>query len=730
MKIRRLEVGQDGMADVRLMRDPIPRHMSIVDWGANNSPAVSWKAASSEVARLTLRTPPAGKIVDVKLASSTTLRDFIGETLDAWMAVQDSILASRITAAERGAQVRAITVQAGARIAAAIKILGAHAATIAAAHKAAGLKLPELPTASTLEGEIDRRRFRAAMEAASAYLMDGVLTIAKDLTDAQTATEAVLALFAKVADDFSGAAWSMPSGAVGVATKAAPEPKGPMRTKLVDASELIEELSEPQDYALSIALDDKKFIWTVKRQLPQMSYRYDVVDADTGEVIEEGTPHIGLAEWLGDGDVSVDLSKLKDESSKKTANVAQKADEWMRPGDPGYRSPSSGGTGMQPAWATSKIPVSPFRYVGQKIYDALKSMPPGTFSKVVYYSAATAYIGGAIAVHAYRVHKAAKAESMAKAKRIAAHAAAAPAHTAPAAAPAAKPKPKNPNFNPGYNFHRGKGSKKKSADGSEAEEYQIRITFEDGESAEFDTKGKSATTAFDTTNVVGTVVSGKEVVWASSPIPIPRAASSDLAVPREVQMLAACIAVAQDCDGFISFQEDSAMTLATLKALAEDNPLEFLGIFTAAVKAAREGGIEVSKKFMWGETGVDQYDPAQIMGVLTGFQNGDALLTAIAGAVAGVDITKASTTAITAAATMKSALLKMVAEDVKANPNGELSMAVKTALAPDIGEAVVATVKRVTDGGHDVTSTSLSFDPNEGENGFDLTPDLPGAANN
>lgn len=45
MKIRALEVQPDGTAEVMLLTNPIPRAVSLVSWGANNTPAASWKSS-------------------------------------------------------------------------------------------------------------------------------------------------------------------------------------------------------------------------------------------------------------------------------------------------------------------------------------------------------------------------------------------------------------------------------------------------------------------------------------------------------------------------------------------------------------------------------------------------------------------------------------------------------------------------------------------------------------
>jgi hypothetical protein len=397
VKIRRLEAGADGMAEVLLLTEPIPRHVSLVDWGANDAPAVSWKTANPTAAHLVLRSPPSGKVASALTVDGPTLREFVGETLDAWMACVDSVLASSLQAGDRAAQIQALTVQAGARIAAALKILGPAAAAAAAAHKSAGLKVPEVPTATTLEGEIDRRRLRAAMEAASAFLIDVSLEAAK-LTSG--ATEAVLSAFSQVAGVFCKATSSLPAGVVGAATS--------------------------------------------------------------------------------------------------------------------------------------------------------KSSP----------------------------------------------------------------------------------------------------------------------------------------------------------------------------------RSENLMTLANLQALAAEDPVGFLKTIRAAVEAAKKSGddgVKVAQKFMWGETGVDPYDPSGILSSLVGFQDGTALQGAIASAVGGIDANKATGAGMTVAATMRKALRSLILADIKAEPEGEFAIAIKTLVAEDVATTVVETLRRAMDGGHlgGGGGGAMDWEPEQGTE-LDLTPDLPG----
>lgn len=402
MKIRRLNVDEAGMAEVVLLTDPIPRHVSLVGWGANNAPAVSWKAADPTAAHLVLRSPPTGKAADPLKVDGPAFRDFIVETLDAWSSCMDSILATPLQPGDRGAQMRAITVQAGARIAAAVKVLGSAAQQAALSHRSAGLKLPSIPMTTTLQGEIDRRVIRSAIEAASAYLLDACLESAKG----GSTTEHILSAFAAAADAFAGAASTLPAGVVGAA-------------------------------------------------------------------------------------------------------VAAKS---ARPNVPGTETPM--------------------------------------------------------------------------------------------------------------------------------------------------------------------------------------------------------------------------LTLASLQALIAEDPIKFLETLQAAVVAAKAkgpDGVSVAKKFAWGETGVEPHDPGQILAGLVGFQNGEALQQAIANAVAGVDVAKATGTGVTVAATMRSAFAKFIASEISANPVGELAIAVKSLVAPDVATAVTESLRRVIDGGHmgGGEQDGMDFELPEGTD-ISLAADLPG----
>ena len=235
---RRIEVGADGMADVLCLTDPIPRHLSIVSWGANDRPATSWKSANPDMApQEVLRTFPADA-VDVAKMNLQRVQGFIGETLDALVASYASVLKNPLRSADRGAQVRALTSQAGARIAAFATAVAPLIAGVTKTYKTAGLTLPDPPTSSTLQGELDRRQFMASAEQASAAITDMVLSLMRDSGGFATATEGILSLFGQVGSQFAQFAASMPDGVVGVVqTPDATENAG-RRNKTTDQSKL------------------------------------------------------------------------------------------------------------------------------------------------------------------------------------------------------------------------------------------------------------------------------------------------------------------------------------------------------------------------------------------------------------------------------------------------------------------------------------------------------------
>ena len=212
---RKLEVGADGMADVLILTDPIPRALSIVSWGANDRPAESWKSAA--MPEHVLRQPPSATQIDGGSVSLNVVETFIAETLDAWTATVTRVLAQPLTSAERSAQVRGLTSQAGARVAAfAAAVSPVRLNAVASSYKTVNLKLPDPPSSPTLLGEIDRRNFMAGLQSASASITDAVLSAMRDTNQAISMTESILNVFGQVANGFSQWALSMPDGIVGV----------------------------------------------------------------------------------------------------------------------------------------------------------------------------------------------------------------------------------------------------------------------------------------------------------------------------------------------------------------------------------------------------------------------------------------------------------------------------------------------------------------------------------
>lgn len=219
---RRLEVGSDGMADVMILTNPIPRHISIVSWGANDAPAQSWKSASQEAsAQQILRSFPAESVKIDNLAL-THIQAFVKETMDAWVAACADVLRNPLRSADRGAQIQALTVQAGARIAAYSTALSSRLGPATKTYKSQGLTLPKVRTATTLQGEIDRRNYMTGLTEATAALTDNIITMMKNPSTTISVTEGVLNMFAEAGHFFSSWAASWPDGVVGAATAEVP----------------------------------------------------------------------------------------------------------------------------------------------------------------------------------------------------------------------------------------------------------------------------------------------------------------------------------------------------------------------------------------------------------------------------------------------------------------------------------------------------------------------------
>lgn len=150
-----------------------------------------------------------------------------------------------------------------------------------------------------------------------------------------------------------------------------------------------------------------------------------------------------------------------------------------------------------------------------------------------------------------------------------------------------------------------------------------------------------------------------------------------------------------------SAASEKVMTIEQLKALAVGDPLGFLGVIDDAIKAAQQKSPAEAKKYAWGETGVAPHSPDDILNQLRAFASGDQLLTSIAGAVAGVDIEGQGQTASSpqVASAMKQAFGRVVAAEIRSNPQGALASAVRELIAPSVASAITATLKSYLDGG-------------------------------
>ena len=143
-----------------------------------------------------------------------------------------------------------------------------------------------------------------------------------------------------------------------------------------------------------------------------------------------------------------------------------------------------------------------------------------------------------------------------------------------------------------------------------------------------------------------------------------------------------------------------------------------MNVIKAALEETRNKAPEVAKKFMWGETGVAQEDPEMILAALGNMQSGDALVSLIVSAVRGVDVNAAAGQNTQVAATMRSTFGKLLANELKANPEGDLAVAVKELLAPDVANALTESLKAVFNGSQaDPAGSSAPFGMDEFEPG-------------
>jgi hypothetical protein len=250
---RKLDVGTDGMADVMLLTNPLPRHLSIVDWGANDRPAVSWMSADAappHPGSTVLRDPPKAEAVTRSSLSVDAVEDFVRETVTAWRAVVQDTLDRPLLAADRSARIRGATAQASARVAALAHAVGEAKIQAVTKSRAAAPVEPLAPrTAATVETQIERTRFLAATEYLEAYLVEAALTAMAGTAPAQM-TEAILGVFSEAGSYLASWAAEIRDGVVGVApveasTKAGARHAKADKARLEQIRLILDELDPP-----------------------------------------------------------------------------------------------------------------------------------------------------------------------------------------------------------------------------------------------------------------------------------------------------------------------------------------------------------------------------------------------------------------------------------------------------------------------------------------------------
>ena len=249
MRVRTLQVGADGKALVTLMTDPIPRHISIVNWGSNGLPAQSWRASEmlpAQAAIMLRETPHLSP-------DATTLKRNVDETCSALRVLIIDTMGLNITAAERKAQVTGFFAQAGARLAVIARSLGNQAiARAAASYRSAGIKRPDKPAEGTsFDSELGMRQFEKWLDDSLAYLADDTMRSFQE-AEKQKSTdglaETVLSICSWTGYDLAWYAGSMPDGQVGAkrSTRSAPESTTPSPTTepstMITAIELLKAL--------------------------------------------------------------------------------------------------------------------------------------------------------------------------------------------------------------------------------------------------------------------------------------------------------------------------------------------------------------------------------------------------------------------------------------------------------------------------------------------------------
>ena len=103
------------------------------------------------------------------------------------------------------------------------------------------------------------------------------------------------------------------------------------------------------------------------------------------------------------------------------------------------------------------------------------------------------------------------------------------------------------------------------------------------------------------------------------------------------------------------------ITIADLQRLAEENPVGFMTAVKTALETTKKQAPEVAQKFVWGETGVEQHSAAEILAALGSMQGGQMIVSMIASAVSGIDVsTVAERDNVQVASTMRSGIVAHV----------------------------------------------------------------------
>lgn len=224
MRVRTLLVDDDGMAEVDLMTDPMPRHISIVKWGSNGYPAQSWRSApefTPAAAATALRATPTIS------PTAKALQNAIEETMSALRAVIADCMNQNVTSGERGSMITAYCSQAGARLAIIARSLGPQKSARAAAdYSGAGISRPKTPDGTTLQSEFSRRAFDRWVDESLTWAADAVMIAFRDAEtngSSDGLAETVLTYLGYVGWDLSWYVQSLPDGQIGAAQRSSPD---------------------------------------------------------------------------------------------------------------------------------------------------------------------------------------------------------------------------------------------------------------------------------------------------------------------------------------------------------------------------------------------------------------------------------------------------------------------------------------------------------------------------